>query len=532
MIAALLLDDDGSALARVRPILEPVAFFREANRWCYEAAVEVADRGEPITVVTLAHELQRADRLDDAGGEAYLVELGSKYFTAVGVEAHARIVAQSWLLRRAINMAGDVARVAYGGQNLDDVLGRVDELFGELRAEANRTRSRATAAEGSNGHVDWSSFWSRDHREEDFAIAPLFPRNRAIAMYSPAKVGKSLLLLDLLARAATGRPVLDQPAGKPLNVVYLDLEMTEGDLFERLSDLGYGPESDLSRLHYYLLPSLPPLDTAAGGQALRAICTEHDADIVAIDTTSRVLSGAENEADTLRAFYAHTGLPLKTDGRTVVRLDHSGKDLERGQRGSSAKNDDVDLVWQLSKRESGAVLLKATHRRQSWVPETVELVQLSDPLRHELALEASYPEGTEAVARQLDALDTPTDLGRDKVRAILREQGIRARNDVIGGAIRYRKARGQVTGTGDMRGPGTGDGDRSGNRFGDRSRDRSGQGSGAYGDRPPSLEGDRSPLWADSSPGDNRCVDCATPCGSAVRCPRCASARVSRGGVR
>ena len=55
-----------------------------------------------------------------------------------------------------------------------------------------------------------------------------------------------------------------------------------------------------------------------------------------------------------------------------VRLDHSGKDAGKGQRGSSAKNDDVDVVIRLERTEAG-VKLTATHRRMSWFPEETSL---------------------------------------------------------------------------------------------------------------------------------------------------------------
>src|SRR5688572_30554822 len=68
VLAALLLDED--AYAHVLAIVQPEDFFREQNRWTYEAAQSVADRGEPLTVATVAHELERAGRLDASGGEA------------------------------------------------------------------------------------------------------------------------------------------------------------------------------------------------------------------------------------------------------------------------------------------------------------------------------------------------------------------------------------------------------------------------------------------------------------------------------
>jgi hypothetical protein len=288
--------------------------------------------------------------------------------------------------------------------------------------------------------VDWSTFWDIDPRAEDWLIEPVIPRGRSIALYSPAKQGKSLFTLDIVVRAATGQRVLDRPEGDPLTVVYFDLEMTEDDLYERLEDMGYGRETDLSHLFYYLLPALPPLDTFAGGQKVLEIARLHNADLVVIDTTSRVLGGPENDSDTMRAFYMYTGLPLKADGRTVLRLDHAGKSLERGMRGTSAKNDDVDLVWELKAEDEDAVKLRATHRRQSWVPETVIMSRRPDPLRHERTA-STWPQGTAWLAEELDKLGIPVEWGARKVRKTLRENNVSARNETVAAAIRYRKIR-------------------------------------------------------------------------------------------
>ena len=37
---------------------------------------------------------------------------------------------------------------------------------------------------------------------------------------------------------------------EPITILYLDYEMTDDDLRERLEIFGYGPNDDYSRLHY------------------------------------------------------------------------------------------------------------------------------------------------------------------------------------------------------------------------------------------------------------------------------------------
>jgi KaiC/GvpD/RAD55 family RecA-like ATPase len=323
--------------------------------------------------------------------------------------------------------------------------------------------------------IDWGEFWAEDHGTEDWLLDPVLPRGRSIALYSPAKTGKSLLALDLAVRLATGQRVLDRPAGNPEHVIYLDMEMSPDDLHERLEDMGYGPEWDLSHLHYYSLPSLPPLDSPSGGMTLLALAQRHAAALTVIDTTSRVIAGEENSADTIRAFYMFTGLPLRAEGITVLRLDHAGKSLEQGQRGSSAKNDDVDLVWQMTATDDG-VKLRATHRRQAWIPETVDLIRLEEPLRHERAAQA-WPSGTADLAAELDALGVPLTAPIRKCAEALRIAGKPARTAAITAAQRWRKNSGNA--------PGNTGSYTSGKRSGKHRETESGNAPGNTGNTPP-----------------------------------------------
>lgn len=230
--------------------------------------------------------------------------------------------------------------------------------------------------------VDWDTFWRTDHKAADFLCAPILARGRGHALYAKAKTGKSLLVLEMVAAIATGSPFLHQPAGDPKHVLYIDYEMTPDDLAERMSAYGYGEGDDLTHLHYAQLPAIEPLDTPKGGLTVLQAALAVSAELVVIDTTSRSVQGEENAMETFRDFYRHTFMPLKSAGITTLRVDHAGKDADRGQRGSSAKNDDVDLVWELSAKGADELKLKATHRRMGWVPEVVDIRRTDDLPMH------------------------------------------------------------------------------------------------------------------------------------------------------
>lgn len=295
--------------------------------------------------------------------------------------------------------------------------------------------------------VKWNEFWDKEHTGEQWLIYPLIPIGRAISLYAPAKAGKSSVLLASIAAAVAGRPLFGgQPADDRPSVLYLDYEMTEADLEERLTELGFGPEDDLDGLHYALLPSIEPLDTSAGAKSVVNLAVSLGVDAVIVDTFGRAVEGEENSADTVRAFYRYTGLALKAHGIAVLRTDHTGKDAAKGQRGTSAKNDDVDVVWSLTRTDLGA-RLKRTHTRVTWVPETVELLRRDNDhdgiVTWSMASGAGYLAGTKEKSDILDGLGVPASATKRATRAALKEAGIRCGNELLNDVIRWRKNQAQ-----------------------------------------------------------------------------------------
>lgn len=289
--------------------------------------------------------------------------------------------------------------------------------------------------------IDWAAFWKRERKVDDeWLIEPLVPRSRHVALWAVHKTGKSLIALEVAAAAATGSDCFGYKIPAAMDVIYLDMEMTEDDLEERLTDLGYGPATDLARLHYYLLPALPPLDTHAGGHAIVELAQRHSPELIVIDTMARVVEGEENDADTYRAFNRHTGRALKALGVAVLRLDHGGKDTSLGQRGSSAKGDDVDVVWQLKNADNGLELVR-TAARMSWVPANVALHRHTEPVLHHTPGIELWPTGTKEMADLLDTLNLPMTVGRPAARQALRDAGHTAKNDVLSKALKYRRQR-------------------------------------------------------------------------------------------
>ena len=256
--------------------------------------------------------------------------------------------------------------------------------------------------------LDWIALWEAEDEEEEWIVAPIIPARRLVALYSQAKAGKSLLMLEVAVGVSTGSTVLGYQPERPRRVLYVDLENDpRGDIRTRLQQMGHKP-ADLGNLIYLSFPDLPMLDTAMGATVLLGTVEHYEAEVVVIDTISRLVAGEENDNNTWLAFYRHTGRLLKAHGLTCVRLDHSGKDPTRGMRGGSAKYSDVDLVWSLTNPAEGIVHLECTAQRLPVRERFVTLTRTTDPwLHHVVGAEAravAYEAERDDLTRVLDRL--------------------------------------------------------------------------------------------------------------------------------
>lgn len=304
-------------------------------------------------------------------------------------------------------------RATTTGWDLFDEPPKVDPETGEV--EDNRSR-----IEQAEMPLSSEAFWNADEDDEDFLIAPFLIPGRAHALYAEAKVGKSYVVLQAVAAASIpGHTSWADVPKEPITVLYLDYEMTESDLRERLEIFGYGPKDDYSRFHYIKASMLgADLDTMEGGLDLLHQAQRWGCDLVVVDTMSRAVSGDENDANTVQDFYRHTGRVLKANGIAWLRIDHAGKAKERGQRGSSGKNDDVDVVWRLDRTDNGAAL-HLTHSRVFWLDQMVSLAnkETDEGIVHVRSLVEGVPAGVAEKARIWLELGIPLDASRRKAQA-------------------------------------------------------------------------------------------------------------------
>jgi hypothetical protein len=255
--------------------------------------------------------------------------------------------------------------------------------------------------------IDWHALWA-DETKDEWILPPLIPARRLVALFSPPKAGKSLLMLELAVLVATGAEALGEPPRAPRRVLYVDYENDpRGDVRTRLQAMGYGPD-DLENLVLLSFPSMAYLDTYMGGQQLLAIAKAYGVEVVIIDTISRAVGGEENANDTWLAFYRNSGMPLKDAGIACIRLDHTGKDESKGMRGGSAKYGDVDAVWSLTKVSDSMLRLDCTANRLPIPEKQLHVRREETPRLRHVVDTAGNRHTVDACVAALDAVSFPT----------------------------------------------------------------------------------------------------------------------------
>lgn len=274
--------------------------------------------------------------------------------------------------------------------------------------------------------LNWHELWNDDTQDE-WLLEPLIAAGRGTVLYSPAKTGKSLLTLEIAASLACGREVMGVRPERPIRTLIIDHENDpKTDTRDRLKKMKFKPD-DLANLFVLSYPVMATLDTAEGGRQVLEIAQRYNVELVVIDTVSRAIAGEENDNNTWLQFYRNTGVVLKRHGIAMLRLDHSGKDASKGQRGGSAKTSDVDLVWSLTEVEKDKTYrLDCTHNRMMVHERTITVKRVQVPLHHKVeahARKASFDAVVNELVRYLDDHDAPLDLSMNEAHRILTAAG-------------------------------------------------------------------------------------------------------------
>jgi replicative DNA helicase len=246
VLGSLLIDPD--AIIRVATFLAPEDFYLERHAWIYEAIRDLHERREPADMVTLTDEMERRGQLNEIGGSAYLSGLINATPTSIHVEYYARIIERTAVLRRLIDAAGKIARLAYQDtEEVAEVVDRAEELiFAVTSRQADRDlRHIRQALDKYYDRIEYL----HQHRGEVIGVPTGLTdldkllgglqRSDMVVMAGRPGMGKTSLALSIALQAARRLHK---------RIALFSLEMSDEQLVQRLISAETGIDSQRLRL--------------------------------------------------------------------------------------------------------------------------------------------------------------------------------------------------------------------------------------------------------------------------------------------
>lgn len=122
LLGALIINPEA-----IRTIgISPEQIYIERHRWLFEAMDTLSMRHDKIEYITICEELKRTGKLNEIGGEAYILKLITGNYQAYHAEAYAEIIKEKYRRRQIILAAQELATKAYDDtSNIEEAVAKV-----------------------------------------------------------------------------------------------------------------------------------------------------------------------------------------------------------------------------------------------------------------------------------------------------------------------------------------------------------------------------------------------------------------------
>lgn len=153
VLSAVLLDD--VALDECAELLRPEHFYSDANRWVFEAALEVQRQDLHVDLITVAKSLKDQGRLDQVGGTPYLHQIANATPAVAHLSSHARLVFDKWRQRNIIRLCWEYATKGYETANAGAYAEEVEAEIYRAASNSPQEQPAAFMAEVSREVLDY-----------------------------------------------------------------------------------------------------------------------------------------------------------------------------------------------------------------------------------------------------------------------------------------------------------------------------------------------------------------------------------------
>ena len=128
VLSAMLLSSE--VVEEALTELLPDDFYRPMNKALFETMHDMYDRSMPIDSITLIDYLNSENKLQEVGGEAYILELMGQTLSLVNWQHHASIVRRDAMLREIIGATNQINQLAYNAPtDTKEVVERAESML-------------------------------------------------------------------------------------------------------------------------------------------------------------------------------------------------------------------------------------------------------------------------------------------------------------------------------------------------------------------------------------------------------------------
>ena len=233
LLGAIIISPD--SYHEIVDVVKEASFYVEKHKTIWNTIFELAERKDPVDIVSLNNKLKASGEIDLVGGTNYLVELSNFVGSAANIKYYAAILRKKELLRRLIEVSTRIAEKSYDEKHelehvLEDAeksvyditshgngagkLVSTSELIDEAWARIEKMQDNSTALRGVP-----TGFPDMDHKLSGFQKSDL------IILAARPSVGKTSLALDFARTAAVKHKV---------HTAVFSLEMSKEQLFDRM----------------------------------------------------------------------------------------------------------------------------------------------------------------------------------------------------------------------------------------------------------------------------------------------------------
>lgn len=126
---------DAQSVGDAAELLKPEDFYFKANRYIFEAVMDLFNSDGKIDFVTVSNLLKQKGRLEAVGGVDYLKKLVESVPTTQHVRYYSEIIKEKAVLRQLIRSAGTISKMAYDeSDSLSRLIERSEQMIFDISA--------------------------------------------------------------------------------------------------------------------------------------------------------------------------------------------------------------------------------------------------------------------------------------------------------------------------------------------------------------------------------------------------------------